>query len=887
MSSRRLTFNAPRPSTRNLGASPAGRSTLHNSQPHADILSPMRSLATPTRPAQRASSVRLHQNATGLASPLRSPSTVLHSNTQGRRNPLQAITSREQQSNNKASAEAAAHPHTSLSTEQQREQKARLSEWIKAYRRAFPSFVFYFEGIDESSVQRLSVSIHHLGGKVETFFSAQSVTHVIVEHPDMVNSENAENSSHVVLLAKRFGLKIWDVTKLEKRVLGLLLPGYNASNAQGANVQSAKRKLNEAFSTEKMYAMRHKAFEGTSVAHCVDFYHFKYIYVLVEDATHLHRPAIMEDYRPPELGRDPPWPKLYMVPTGRCPFVQYEDPTTSNKGSDTDSEDNKENMTPEPEDTLPTAHLPSKTPVNRIRTPRGAALSPDAGCAVPEDSPSARSLRVSAAVRSLAESQLVTPTRPSRSQVVSGMAAAPIDVVPGARLAATPAIMDSNASGIAQSNGVTSTSTAFHLNAMDPIMQRSLLQNLNGGRVTHLSRLEHPVATASRVAGGTQGPRTHGRAPPIPRTKKARVPVRRSAVARPGYCENCRAKFEDMLEHVATPQHRRFATSERNWVGLDALLDCVRRPLRKPVLATQDSMPNIVYALSSDDASQPGSAELQVALNDGNPANVSLGGSWVSNPSTTANFSAFTSTQLMASGRLSTEAPEAPSVSCAAIPGPHQAGNNVDLTYTNSDSPCASQRDEQGHSTADSATYDEQQDELADRTLLPELIPVTPLPLRATEATSNSIEALVSSLETPRFCNDAWTGSYEDGSTLIGLSAACRSQAGYLVAGENNHDQFATPTRSVGVLSNHRTNHQPNSDDAAVLRPKHHGLDINTAATAVTDDEGAGGTTLVQPIRAKPRMYANDENNAPLSSANKLNAANRLLRMLHGDTEAI
>ncbi|KAJ2807288.1 Cdc7p-Dbf4p kinase complex regulatory subunit, partial [Coemansia guatemalensis] len=520
MSSRKLTFNAPRPSTRNLGASPAGRSTLHNSQPHADLLLPARSLATPTRPAQRASAVRLHQNTAGLASPLHSP-TALHGSAQGRRNPLQAITSREQQSNNKAPAEAATHSRGSVSTEQQREQKARLSEWIKAYRRAFPSFVFYFEGIDESTVQRLSVPIHHLGGKVETFFSAQSVTHVIVEHPDMVSSENAENSSHVVLLAKRFGLKIWDVTKLEKRVLGLLLPGYNASNAQGANVQSAKRKLNEAFSTEKMYAMRHKAFEGASVAHCVDFYHFKYIYVLVEDATHLHRPAIMEDYRPPEPGRDPPWPKLYMVPTGRCPFVQYEDPTTSSKGSDTDAEDNKENMTPEPEDTLPTAHLPSKTPVNRIRTPRGAAWTPDAGCAVAEDSPSARTPRASTVVRGADESQLVTPTRPPRSQAVSGMVAAPVDDVSVARLAGTVAVMDSNASGIAQSHGVTSTSTAFHLNAMDPVMQRSLLQNLNGGRVTHLSRLEQPVATAPRVAGGVQGTRTHGRAPPIPRTKKA------------------------------------------------------------------------------------------------------------------------------------------------------------------------------------------------------------------------------------------------------------------------------------------------------------------------------------------------------------------------------
>ncbi|KAJ2791368.1 Cdc7p-Dbf4p kinase complex regulatory subunit, partial [Coemansia guatemalensis] len=384
------------------------------------------------------------------------------------------------------------------------------------------------------------------------------------------------------------------------------------------------------------------------------------------------------------------------------------------------------------------------------------------------------------------------------------------------------------------------------------------------------------------------GTRTHGRAPPIPRTKKARVPVRRPAVARPGYCENCRVKFEDMLEHVTTPQHRRFATSERNWVELDALLERVRRPLRKPLLATQGSMPNIVYALSSDDASQAGSAESQVAPNDGNPMNISLGGSWASNPSTTANFSAFTSTQLMASGRLSTEAPEATETMSAfqtVTPSARRADNNVDLVYTNSNSSCASQQDEQHHSgAADSAPYDEQPDKPADKTPMPELTPVTPLPLRVTESTGNSIEALVSSLETPRFRNDAGGGPYDDGSTLVGGSTSWRTRAGYSVAGGHNHHQLVTPTRSAGVLSHHRTNHQPNSDDAAARRPKHH--DLETAAAAATDDECAGGATLVQPARAKPRLYANDENSAPPSTTNKLNAANRLLQMLHGDAEA-
>ncbi|KAJ2909188.1 Cdc7p-Dbf4p kinase complex regulatory subunit, partial [Coemansia aciculifera] len=366
MASRKLTFDAPKPSARNLGASPAARTSLYaTSQNHHGLASPERALATPTRPAQRATLTRLQQtrrSMPGMASPSQLPVVHHPTATLGQRNPLQAITEQEKQRGNqlaqspatptaRSAATAAAslglatpQPKTPVQAptptaetsasaaiaEQQRIQKARVAEWVFAYRRAFPSFVFYFEGIDESTAQRLTVPIRSLGANVETFFSAQTVTHVIVESADVANDESSDSGSHVVSLAKRFQLKIWDLEKLEKRVLAFLLPGYNGATAQGnASVMSAKRKLNEAFSTEKLYAMRHKAFEGASVAHCVDFYYFKYFYVLVEDATHLNRPAIVEDYRPPEPGRDPPWPKLYMVPTGRCPFLQYEDPTTS------------------------------------------------------------------------------------------------------------------------------------------------------------------------------------------------------------------------------------------------------------------------------------------------------------------------------------------------------------------------------------------------------------------------------------------------------------------------------------------------------------------------------------------------------------------------------
>ncbi|KAJ1868250.1 Cdc7p-Dbf4p kinase complex regulatory subunit [Coemansia sp. RSA 989] len=790
MSSRRLTFDASRPSKRYLGASPAGRNTLHTSNYTGDILSPTRALATPTRPAQRATLARANHtpgDETGLVSPMNSPTAGL---ALSKRNPLQAITNREQQLSNQCAGDKvstgkyalqAAHatPQTPVSAEQQRDQKTRLAEWIYAYRRAFPSFVFYFEGIDESTAQRLSNPIRSLGAKVETFFSTQSVTHVIVAHAGLINDENGQAGSHVISLAKRSQLKIWDVNKLENRVLGILLPGYNASLVQSPSVQSAKRKLNEAFSAEKLFNMRHKTFEGSSVAHCVDFYYFKYIYVLVEDATHLHRPAIMEDYRPPEEGMEPPWPKLYMVPTGRCPFVQYEDPTTSSKSSDTDAEDNKENMTPEPEPTMATAQLQSKTPASRMCTPNRGALAktthaerenaskPPAG--VLEEHPGQPAI-------ARADPQQ-TPTRPSRNTAASHL---PVNEN-------ALGIMDSNASGIAQSMGVTSTSTAFNLNAVDPVLQRSLLQNLNGGRVNHLSRLEQPVV--NRVTGSAPASRSRGRAPPIPRTKKARVPTRRPAVARPGYCENCRIKFEDMLEHVKSAQHRRFAGNERNWVELDELLDRVRRPLHKPQALS--STPHL-YALSSDEGSQSGLASIGsvsvhdiVSLNASGPA---VQGSWES-----GHYSAFANMQMIASGRLSTEVTDAAGespvhiaeTSTASTPRP--AASVIDLTYSNSNSPCVSPKE--GICNHSGFEEDVSKQSYKANPL------VTPVPVRKFNGANNDIEALVSSLETPRFRESSAEQIHEDGNTLVNPVPRKRIRYSAADSTTDQHNPFVTPTR--------------------------------------------------------------------------------------------
>ncbi|KAL8913223.1 MAG: hypothetical protein Q9171_001937 [Xanthocarpia ochracea] len=49
---------------------------------------------------------------------------------------------------------------------------------------------------------------------------------------------------------------------------------------------------------------------------------------------------------------------------------------------------------------------------------------------------------------------------------------------------------------------------------------------------------------------------------------------------KPGYCENCRDKYDDFDAHVLDRKHRKFASTQENWKDLDRLLRKLGRPIK-------------------------------------------------------------------------------------------------------------------------------------------------------------------------------------------------------------------------------------------------------------------------------------------------------------------
>ncbi|KAL8947187.1 MAG: hypothetical protein Q9222_006503 [Ikaeria aurantiellina] len=50
---------------------------------------------------------------------------------------------------------------------------------------------------------------------------------------------------------------------------------------------------------------------------------------------------------------------------------------------------------------------------------------------------------------------------------------------------------------------------------------------------------------------------------------------------KPGYCENCRDKYDDFDAHILDRKHRKFALSQENWKDLDKLLGQLGRPIKE------------------------------------------------------------------------------------------------------------------------------------------------------------------------------------------------------------------------------------------------------------------------------------------------------------------
>ncbi|GAA6058220.1 hypothetical protein JCM3770_005021 [Rhodotorula araucariae] len=475
-------------------------------------------------------------------------------------------------------------------TAQEKEKAATENQqWRTKFRKAFPSFTFYFDAIDETTKASLSAQVKRLGSSVDQFFS-KKVTHVVTSRPvpTAAGKENSPTTSttggivdsaagkakkqstarspkiyelpngqklrplagdldknpfidsqDILSKALDFGLKIWPAEKLQ-----LMLTRINHHSPSKESTLQRDPSLPTLLREEQLYGTR----ERDPFVPRSDTYYFppnKY-YLLVEDSTGEHRPIVAKEYEKPRKHEDPSWPVLWGGIEGRTGFYRY------------DGEVTYERRVPPP---------PTVAPVPQPTAAGKSGYGSTAARAI------APNLRRAVSLQNVAREQ-------GRKQESAGTAGAS-GYGHGQRESFVAA---SGNSQIITSNIASATSTAARSGAAQAsrfgangglvdkrlavLTNRTVSVAGNGlaGGVVRVKRMA--MQRSVSVDGGLHGLRV----PP------AAVPVR-DEPKKPGYCENCRVKYDDFKDHVVSSKHRRFALNPKHWRELDALLEKIERPV--------------------------------------------------------------------------------------------------------------------------------------------------------------------------------------------------------------------------------------------------------------------------------------------------------------------
>ncbi|SCZ89613.1 BZ3500_MvSof-1268-A1-R1_Chr9g10485 [Microbotryum saponariae] len=551
--------------------------------------------------------------------------------------------------------------------------------WRSKYKKAFPSFVFYFDALDVSTELHLIRQVERLGASVDNFFS-KKVTHVVTSRP-VPSTNNKENSPSVTAASKSasaaahatnnpgpvsmqhdstagplrtkklaasnkspttyalpngqklrpfgegldknpfidsqdilckavdFKLKIWHLDKIHLILtrINSHSPSKNSAETTRPAAGTQGLSLPSLLRDEQLYGTR----ERDPFVPRSDMYYFgpKSVYLLVEDSTGEHRPIVTKEYERPRRHEDPAWPVLWGGVEGRGGFYHFEGEIKYER---------RKPPAPKLDPSTTSRNGKSLKAIQAMGATGGHAVAANRAVGVAGgNAGSAPNLRRSLSLQAMTRGGK-TGLVGADSRGASGTSKEP------EYLAA------SGNSQIITSTTATSTRSGAPVGRLGhgvvdkrlAVLSQRTVTSL-GGNSTSGARpapAEFSATGSSRhlaIPGAALGGNLQGklkRSASVDAGLNARMPPPRDEPKKPGYCENCRMKYEDFKDHVVASKHRRFAQNPKNWYELDNLLSLISRPLAVQSSEDEDEeMEEDEWDESDADAqfesSQPSSAE--------------------------------------------------------------------------------------------------------------------------------------------------------------------------------------------------------------------------------------------------------------------------------------
>ncbi|KAJ5173337.1 hypothetical protein N7492_005930 [Penicillium capsulatum] len=509
-----------------------------------------------------------------------------------------------------------------------------IRQWQRHYRKAFPQFVFYFDSIPEDARRKFSRQVVALGAREEKFFS-RLVTHVVTSRPippettspveesapsgdgdgnlQTVNpsmlEKNADGHHHISLKndtrrdqgmmdvlqrARQMGMKIWALEKLQRMIttindndLGAQNETASRSKVAGGNAAHGKG------DNDLSRVLRQELLNGPSdrdPLSSMEMIVFKGPFIYIHDMNEKTKPVMAREYSRVTRRQDGQWPQFRSAPLGKCPFID-EPPSRKDYDRHRMRQAHKEKKTvsakPTETQTKPSVvSAPERTvdskPATELKPNRSEEKQPS-----PHLDTTLKPLLEEGRERKSSESFIpphfprsgpfytgrepaASGVQPSnvtsaiRSQMISSTAAAP-----GAKAGLSKEVHGLKRKVLEKGTGSIGSMAAPQRPTNGLSTQNHHIQDSTSlGRNTHANDIDQSEAA------GTKRRRDEGKKNEQKKPERKRDP-------KPGYCENCRDKFDDFEEHTMTRKHRRFAQNTANWGELDALLFEIQRPLKE------------------------------------------------------------------------------------------------------------------------------------------------------------------------------------------------------------------------------------------------------------------------------------------------------------------
>lgn len=448
---------------------------------------------------------------------------------------------------------------------------------LAAKRKEFIKCRFYLDNLEGNVQASIERGIKLLGATQEKFFSNKCTHLITTKHipiqDNLLQSSSCDTNATkqtnnarknnefvpkdtIVENALSWGIVLWSSDVMMKTVDNLMRSRFSNKNNKKL---LEKKGLGKVLQDEKLFGPSTGA-NNDAQSRRPHFVPFTGHYLVIEDATHVHRPVILRQYTKQVYSKRPaeyPWPYLKHTEGCKSPFVKANPPTQPKKENqpDTnttaaqpktkaaaavdDTNNDKENSMKQLIRTPPRTPNTSTAAAAHIHpcTPNTTTISHD--IATPPPTPpvatvnntqpdSQHSLRASGFQPSLTNNPQSVSTR-SVSTSVSTM----------------------------QSNNHRRVPTG-EINRLDKRMVENVTQNEH--QKLHKQAMKEKIQRENERARRERGKKKDLR-----------------------YCENCNCQFEKLEDHINDPTHQTFIRDQNNFNYLDELLEKTRRVYKNPL----------------------------------------------------------------------------------------------------------------------------------------------------------------------------------------------------------------------------------------------------------------------------------------------------------------